>query len=62
MQTENEDIYLPFNKINDAKEDLSDEVISKGLYLNDCLKKDNLAVVDELVVDILESQKEKEDN
>ena len=60
METENEDVYLKFNKIDDVNCDLADEIISKGLYLDDCLKKEKFVIVDDLVVDILESQKQKE--
>ena len=60
METENEDVYLKFNKIDDVNCDLDDEIISKGLYLDDCLKKEKFVIVDDLVVDILESQKQKE--
>ena len=61
MEPENKDVYLEFDVIEDVKENLADEIITKGLYLNDSLENNNLSVVDDLVTSIIELTKEKED-
>lgn len=61
MEIENKDCFLEFDKIEDVEEDLADEIISQGLYLNDALESDNLSVVDDLVISIMDKTKEKED-
>ena len=61
MEPENKDVYLEFDVIEDVEENLADEIITKGLYLNDSLENNNLSVVDDLVVSIMELTKEKED-
>ena len=61
MEPENKDVYLEFDVIEDVKENLADEIITKGLYLNDSLENNNLSVVDDLVSSIIELTKEKED-
>lgn len=61
MEPENKDVYLEFDVIEDVKENLADEIITKGLYLNDSLENNNLSVVDDLVASIIELTKEKED-
>ena len=61
MEIENKDVYLEFDKIEDVDVDLADEIFSRGLYLNDALESNNLCVVDELVVEIMDLTKEKED-
>lgn len=61
MEIENKDCFLEFDKIEDVEEDLADEIIAQGLYLNDALESDNLSVVDDLVISIMDKTKEKED-
>ena len=61
MEIENRDCFLEFDKIEDVEEDLADEIIAQGLYLNDALESDNLSVVDDLVISIMDKTKEKED-
>lgn len=61
MEPENKDVYLEFDVIEDVEENLADEIITKGLYLNDSLENNNLIVVDDLVTSIIELTKEKED-
>ena len=61
MEPENKDVYLEFDVIEDVEENLADEIITKGLYLNDSLESNNLSVVDDLVTSIIELTKEKED-
>lgn len=61
MEVENKDVYLEFDVIADVEDNLADEIIAKGLYLNDSLENDNLSVVDDLVTSIMELAKEKED-
>lgn len=61
MEPENKDVYLEFDVIEDVEENLADEIITKGLYLNDSLENNNLSVVDDLVASIIELTKEKED-
>lgn len=61
MELENKDVYLEFDVIDDVEENLADEIITKGLYLNDSLESNNLSVVDDLVTSIIELTKEKED-
>lgn len=61
MEPENKDVYLEFDVIEDVEENLADEIITKGLYLNDSLENNNLSVVDDLVTSIIELTKEKED-
>ena len=61
MEPENKDVYLDFDVIEDVEENLADEIITKGLYLNDSLENNNLSVVDDLVTSIIELTKEKED-
>lgn len=61
MEIENKDCFLEFDKIEDVEEDLSDEIIAHGLYLDDAIEKDNLSVVDDLVINIMDKTKEKED-
>ena len=61
MEVENKDVYLEFDVIADVEDNLADEIIAKGLYLNDSLENDNLSVVDDLVTSIIELTKEKED-
>lgn len=61
MEIENKDCFLEFDKIEDVEEDLADEIITQGLYLNDALESDNLSVVDDLVISIMDKTKEKED-
>lgn len=61
MEPENKDVYLEFDVIKDVEENLADEIITKGLYLNDSLENNNLSVVDDLVASIIELTKEKED-
>ncbi len=61
MEVENKDVYLEFDVIADVEDNLADEIIAKGLYLNDSLENDNLSVVDDLVTSIMELTKEKED-
>lgn len=61
MEVENKDVYLEFDVIADVEDNLADEIIAKGLYLNDSLENDNLSVVDDLVTSIMELIKEKED-
>lgn len=61
MEPENKDVYLEFDVIDDVEENLADEIITKGLYLNDSLESNNLSVVDDLVTSIIELTKEKED-
>ena len=61
MEIENKDCFLEFDKIEDVEEDLADEIIAQGLYLNDALESDNLSVVDDLVISIMYKTKEKED-
>ena len=61
MEIENKDCFLEFDKIDDVEEDLADEIIAQGLYLNDALESDNLSVVDDLVISIMDKTKEKED-
>ena len=61
MEPENKDVYLEFDVIEDVQENLADEIITKGLYLNDSLENNNLSVVDDLVSSIIELTKEKED-
>ena len=61
MEIENKDVYLEFDKIEEVDVDLADEIFSRGLYLNDALESNNLCVVDELVVEIMDLTKEKED-
>lgn len=61
MEPENKDVYLEFDVIEDVEENLADEIITKGLYLNDSLENNNLSVVDDLVSSIIELTKEKED-
>ena len=60
MEPENKDVYLEFDVIEDVEENLADEIITKGLYLNDSLENNNLSVVDDLVTSIIELTKEKE--
>lgn len=61
MEIENKDCFLEFEKIEDVEEDLADEIIAQGLYLDDALESDNLSVVDDLVISIMDKTKEKED-
>ena len=61
MEPENKDVYLEFDVIEDVEDNLADEIITKGLYLNDSLENNNLSVVDDLVASIIELTKEKED-
>ena len=61
MEIENKDCFLEFDKIEDVEEDLADEIIAQGLYLNDALESDNLSVVDDLIISIMDKIKEKED-
>ena len=61
MEVENKDVYLEFDVIADVEDNLADEIIAKGLYLNDSLENDNLSVVDDLVTSIIELTKEKDD-
>ena len=61
MEVENKDVYLEFDVIADVEDNLADEIIAKGLYLNDSLENDNLSVVDDLVTSTMELIKEKED-
>ena len=61
MEPENKDVYLEFDVIEDVEENLADEIITKGLYLNDSLESNNLSVVDDLVTSIIELTKEKEE-
>lgn len=61
MEPENKDVYLEFDVIEDVEENLADEIITRGLYLNDSLESNNLSVVDDLVTSIIELTKEKED-
>lgn len=61
MEVENKDVYLEFDVIADVEDNLADEIIAKGLYLNDSLENDNLSVVDDLVTSIMELIKGKED-
>ena len=61
MEIENKDCFLEFDKIEDVEEDLADEILAQGLYLNDALESDNLSVVDDLVISIMDKTKEKED-
>lgn len=61
MEIENKDCFLEFDKIEDVEEDLADEIIAQGLYLNDALESDNLSVIDDLVISIMDKTKEKED-
>ena len=61
MEVENKDVYLEFDVIADVEDNLADEIIAKGLYLNDSLENDNLSVVDDLVTSIMELTKENED-
>lgn len=61
MEIENKDCFLEFDKIEDVEEDLADEIIAQGLYLNDALESDNLSVVDDLVISIMDKTNEKED-
>ena len=61
MEPENKDVYLEFDVIDDVEENLADEIITKGLYLNDSLESNNLSVVDDLVTSIIELTKEKEE-
>lgn len=61
MEIENKDCFLEFDKIEDVEEDLADEIIAQGLYLDDAIEKDNLSVVDDLVINIMDKTKEKED-
>lgn len=61
MEIENKDCFLEFDKIEDVEENLADEIIAQGLYLDDALESDNLSVVDDLVISIMDKTKEKED-
>lgn len=61
MEIENKDCFLEFDKIEEVVEDQADEIITKGLYLDDAIETNNLSVVDDLVVSIMELTKEKED-
>ena len=61
MEIENKDCFLEFDKIEEVVEDQIDEIITKGLYLDDAIETNNLSVVDDLVVSIMELTKEKED-
>lgn len=61
MEVENKDVYLEFDVIADVEDNLADEIIAKGLYLNDSLENDNLSVVDDLVISIMDKTNEKED-
>ena len=61
MEIENKDCFLEFDKIEEVVEDQTDEIITKGLYLDDAIETNNLSVVDDLVTSIIELTKEKED-
>lgn len=61
MEIENKDCFLEFDKIEEVVDDQADEIITKGLYLDDAIETNNLSVVDDLVVSIIELTKEKED-
>lgn len=53
MELENNDLFLEFDEIKDVEED-NNNIISKGLFLNQCLEEEHYDFIEEILVDLID--------